>query len=313
MPTLPTHLRIATRESRLALAQTHLVAETLRSRNPGLKVEIVGMTTRGDTVLDRPLSQVGGKGLFIKELEVALVEERAEIAVHSMKDVPMEIDAAFALTTFGTREDPRDAFVSAHFESLDALPAGSVVGTSSLRRECQLRSAFPKLQFKPLRGNVNTRLAKLDAGDYDAIILAAAGLRRLGFEARIRTYLPPALAIPAIGQGILAIEHLAGRDDIAALLRPFRDPATKHAARAERAFGLVAEGSCEVPVGALAHVAAGQLSLEAFIGLPDGTRVVRDAVRGDVAQDEALGRTLGEKLLAMGGREILAALQRANA
>jgi hydroxymethylbilane synthase len=198
-------LRIATRESRLALAQTQMVAEAVARRHADLAIETVGMTTRGDRVLDRPLAQVGGKGLFVKELEIALDEGRADIAVHSLKDVPMELPPQFALATFGAREDPRDAFLSTRVASLDELPEGALVGTSSLRRECQLRSRYPKLRFRGLRGNVNTRLAKLDAGEYDAIILAAAGLRRLGLEARIRALLPVELSLPAIGQGILGI------------------------------------------------------------------------------------------------------------
>jgi len=302
---LPQRIRIATRESRLAMWQTEHVAARLQERHPGLAVEIVGMTTRGDRILDRPLAQVGGKGLFIKELEVALAEGRADIAVHSMKDVPMELPQGFAMLPFGPREDARDAFVSARHASLAALPAGAVVGTSSLRRECQLRRAHPALAIKPLRGNVNTRLAKLDAGDYDAIILAAAGLVRLGFGERIRERLPFALALPAIGQGVLAIEYPAGRADLTLLLAPFVDPAAQAAADAERALGLVVEGSCEVPLGAHATLSGGSLALEAFVGLPDGSRLVRERLEGPAAQARALGRALGERLLAQGGRDVL--------
>jgi hydroxymethylbilane synthase len=296
-------LRIATRESRLALTQSGMVAAALKARYPDLEVPLVGMTTKGDRVLDRPLSQVGGKGLFVKELEVAMQEGRADIAVHSMKDVPMEIPPQFALVTFGERESPQDAFVSNRYDSMAALPRGSVVGTSSLRRECQLRALYPALEFRPLRGNVNTRLAKLDAGDYDAIILAVAGLKRLGFESRIRSTLRE--TIPAIAQGILAIEFMKDRDDIARLLEPFVHAPTSCAARAERALGLVVEGSCEVPVGGIAEVSGESLQLEGFIGLPDGTRIVRERERGACRDAEAIGRTLGEKLLAAGGREIL--------
>jgi hydroxymethylbilane synthase len=296
-------VRIATRESRLAMVQTDTVAAALRQGNPGLEVSIVGMTTKGDRVLDRPLAQVGGKGLFVKELEVAMDEGRADIAVHSMKDVPMEIAAHFAMSTFGAREEPHDAFVSSRFASMASLPEGAVVGTSSLRRECQLRSRYPKLQFRPLRGNVNTRLAKLDAGDYDAIILAVAGLKRLGLQARIRDTLRE--TIPAIAQGILAIEFRRDRPDLAALLKPFEHAQTACAARAERALGLVVEGSCEVPVGALASVRGEAFDIEAFIGMPDGTNIVRDRASGPCADAEAIGHRLGEKLLAAGGREIL--------
>jgi hydroxymethylbilane synthase len=306
-------LRIATRESRLAMRQTEMVATALRERDPGLAVEIVGMTTLGDRVLDRPLAQVGGKGLFVKELEVALDEGRADIAVHSLKDVPMELPAQFALMTFGPREDPHDAFVSTRYAALENLPAGSIVGTSSLRRECQLRRAFPRLEFRPLRGNVNTRLAKLDAGDYDAIILAVAGLKRLGMEARVRAALPESLALPAICQGILAVEFRRDRDDVAALLRACEDGPTAHAARAERAFGLIIEGSCDVPLGALAKVSGESLSLEGFIGMPDGTRLVRERAGGDAKDAQSLGAALGERLLAAGGREILKSLARLTA
>ena len=313
MAALPSLIRIATRESRLALRQAQMVADAIRAKYPAIAIETVGMTTRGDQVLDRPLSQVGGKGLFVKELEVALSQGRADIAVHSMKDVPMELPPGFALGTFGTREDPRDAFVSVRYASLDALPRGAIVGTSSLRRECQLRHAFPQLAFRALRGNVNTRLAKLDAGDYDAIILAAAGLKRLGFADRIRAFVPVEMALPAIGQGILAVERRAGREDLAALLSGFRDAHTEAAASAERALGLVAEGSCEVPVGALARVMGEALRLEGFIGLPDGTRVVRDHAIGLPENAASVGRMLGEHLLNEGGREILDALTRARA
>ncbi|HST02034.1 MAG TPA: hydroxymethylbilane synthase [Usitatibacter sp.] len=311
MDAIPERLRIATRESRLALRQTEMVAAALRERYPGLAVEMVGMTTRGDRVLDRPLAQVGGKGLFVKELESALEDGRADIAVHSLKDVPMRIAPQFALATFGPREDPLDAFCSGRHASLAAMPAGSVVGTSSLRRECQLRSHFPALAFRALRGNVNTRLAKLDAGEYDAIILACAGLKRLGFQSRIRASLPE--LVPAIGQGILGVEYLAARADLARLLSPFEDDATACAARSERALGLVVEGSCEVPVGGLARVSGRGLRLEGFIGLPDGTRVVRDSVSGPCGDAERLGTELGERLLASGGREILRLLSGATA
>jgi hydroxymethylbilane synthase len=302
----PGRIRIATRESQLALTQTALVAAAIAARHPGLAVETLGMTTRGDRVLDRPLSQVGGKGLFVKELEVAMDEDRADIAVHSLKDVPMVVPERFALATFGVRETPFDAFVSNRHASLAALPDGSVVGTSSLRRECQLRHRYPRLAFRALRGNVNTRLAKLDAGDYDAIILAAAGLKRLGFEARIRTTLEE--TIPAIGQGILAVEFLRDRDDLARMFAGFEDAATACAAHAERALGLVVEGSCEVPVGGLARVDGERLTLDGFIGLPDGTRMVRENASGPCVEAESLGRALGAKLLAGGGREILRTL-----
>jgi hydroxymethylbilane synthase len=263
------------------------------------------MTTKGDRVLDRPLAQVGGKGLFIKELEVALADDRADVAVHSMKDVPMELAAGFALRTFGEREEPLDAFVSQRFASLAEMAPGSVVGTSSLRRECQLRRAFPALRFQPLRGNVNTRLAKLDRGEYDAIILAVAGLRRLGFHERVRAVVPASLSLPAIGQGILALEYLERRHDLEAALAPFEIAEVGATARAERALGRVVEGSCEVPVGGLGRATGDVIDLEGFIGLPEGSRVVRAHETGPIAQAETIGAKLGERLLASGGREIL--------
>ena len=308
MNRIPETVRIATRESRLAMVQTEMVAAALRAQYPGIAVEIVGMTTKGDRILDRPLSQVGGKGLFVKELEVAMEEGRADIAVHSMKDVPMVVPPQFALTTFGERETPVDAFVSGRYASLAELPDGAIVGTSSLRRECQLRHAFPRLQLRALRGNVQTRLAKLDAGDYHAIILAAAGLRRLGLADRIRALLAEAFAIPAICQGILAIEYRRERDDLALMLRAFAHTPTAVAAEAERSLGLVVEGSCEVPVGALARVSHGEVSLEGFIGMPDGSRVVRDRLSGSAAEAAAVGAKLGRKLLDSGGAEILRSL-----
>lgn len=308
MSASPRTLRIATRESRLAMRQTEMVAAAIRDRT-GLAIAIVGMTTRGDRILDRPLAEVGGKGLFVKELEVALAEDRADIAVHSLKDVPMEIAAGFALATFGPREEPLDAFVSNRFAALGDLPAGAVVGTSSLRRECQLRRLAPALQLRALRGNVNTRLAKLDAGEFDAIILAAAGLRRLNLGDRIRHTIPAAQSLPAIGQGILAVEYRDERRDLAELLAGFEDRATACAARAERAVGLVVEGSCEVPVGAYASARGDTLEMEAFIGTPDGTRLVRKAARGPCGDAEKVGEALGRELLAAGGREILRALQ----
>ena len=308
---IPKLVRIATRESRLALCQSEMVAATLRARHPGLAVELVGMTTRGDRVLDRPLAQVGGKGLVVKELVAALDEDRADIAVHSLKDVPMVIEPRFAFSTFGEREDPFDAFCSQRYASLDEMPAGSVVGTSSLRRECQLRRIHPRLQLRALRGNVNTRLAKLDAGEYDAIILAVAGLKRLGFAARIRARLEE--AIPAIGQGILAVEHLAARGELRGLLAPFEDPLAACEARAERAVGLVVEGSCEVPVGAIARARGDAFRIEAFVGLPDGSRIVRESSEGPCADAASVGSALGAKLLAGGGREILRALAKVPA
>jgi hydroxymethylbilane synthase len=303
-------LRIATRESKLALRQTEMVAAALRERHPSTTIEIVGMTTRGDQVLDRPLASAGGKGLFVKELEVAMLEGRADIAVHSMKDVPMVLPGEFTLLTHGPREVALDAFVSNRHSTPESLAPGAVVGTSSLRRECQLRHAWPQLQVRLLRGNVLTRLAKLDAGEYEAIILAAAGLRRLGLEARIRATLAADRSLPAIAQGILAIEHRADRPEIGRMLQPFEDAPTAIAARAERAFGRVVEGSCDVPLGALATASGDTVQIEGFIGLPDGTRLIRRRAAGGARDAEAIGARLGEEILAAGGREILDTLAR---
>jgi hydroxymethylbilane synthase len=248
----PSTLIIASRESRLAMWQAEHVRCALHKLYPSCDVKILGMTTRGDQILDRTLSKVGGKGLFVKELENALADGRADLAVHSLKDVPMELPAGFELSTIMEREDPRDAFVSNAYDSLAALPAGSVVGTSSLRRESMLRARYPQLVVQPLRGNLDTRLAKLDRGDYAAIILAAAGLKRLGLGERIRALLDPADSLPAAGQGALGIEIRAGRPELAAWLAPLHHEHTAAAVEAERMVSRALGGSCEVPLAAYA-------------------------------------------------------------
>jgi hydroxymethylbilane synthase len=299
---------IATRESRLALWQAEHVRDLLQKLYPACRVELLGMTTRGDQILDRPLAKVGGKGLFVKELETALADGRADIAVHSMKDVPMELPAEFALVAIGPREVPLDAFVSSKYASLDDLPPGAVVGTSSLRREAQLHACYPYLGVTSLRGNLDTRLRKLDEGQYDAIILAAAGLTRLGLSARIRTVLPAEVSLPAAGQGALGIEAAASRTDVAAWLAPLNDRATAACVRAERAVSRALAGSCEVPLGAYATQDAGQLWLRGFVATPDGTRMARAELRGKAADPEALGLALAVELRAQGADEILASL-----
>lgn len=299
-------LVIATRESKLALVQTGMIRDRLTALHPGLVVEVLGMTTQGDQILDRPLAQIGGKGLFIKELETALADGRADIAVHSMKDMPAHLPPGFTLITVGEREAPEDAFVSNHHADLASLPNGAIVGTSSLRRECQLRLKYPHLRIESLRGNVGTRLAKLDEGRYDAIILAAAGLRRLGLGDRIRAVLSTEDSLPAIGQGALAIEFREGRDDVAALLAPLTRADTTATVAAERALGATLLGSCDVPLAGHARIVAdGSLKLEGFIGLPDASRHLRDAITGPASDAVNLGRTLGERLLASGARAIL--------
>lgn len=294
------------------MAQSEWVAARLREFHPGVEVGIVGMTTRGDQILDRPLAQIGGKGLFIKELEVALEEGRADIAVHSMKDVPMTLPAGFAAVIVGEREDARDALVSNRFDAIATLPEGARVGTSSLRRESQLRHRRPDLHIEPLRGNVNTRLAKLDAGQYDAIILAAAGLRRLGFAERIRACLPREEFLPAIAQGALGIEFRADRSDVAHWLAPFESAATSAIVAAERAFGRALTASCDVPLGGHAVIAGGTLTLEGFVAMSDGSGMVRDTLSGPVEQAENIGLALAQKLLAAGADRILASLSRSG-
>jgi len=299
-------LRIATRKSPLALWQAEHIRHRLRQLHPHLRVELVPMSTRGDKILDTPLAKVGGKGLFVKELETALLEDRADLAVHSMKDVPVDFPDGLGLTVICAGEDPRDAFVSPRFASLDELPQGAVVGTSSLRRQCQLRARRPDLQVRDLRGNVNTRLAKLDAGEYDAILLAAAGLQRLGMAERIRQALPVELSLPANGQGVLAIEcRLADRQTLA-LLAPLDDADSRDRVLAERAMNRALQGGCQVPIGAHAVVAGDQLWLRGLVGSPDGRQLLQDEIRGPRQAAEALGEALARRLLAAGADRILA-------
>jgi hydroxymethylbilane synthase len=304
----PQRIVIATRESRLALWQAEHVKARLEGLYPACRVELLGMTTRGDQILDRPLAKVGGKGLFVKELETALLDGQADIAVHSMKDVPMVLEEEFTLACISARELPLDAFVSSRYASLDELPPGAVVGTSSLRRESQLHARYPYLAVSSLRGNLDTRLRKLDEGQYDAIILAAAGLIRLGLGNRVRATLPAEDSLPAAGQGALGIETLAGRPELAAWLAPLNDPATAACVRAERAVSRALAGSCEVPLGAYGVVEGNELWLRAFVALPDGSRIARAERRGSPADPEALGLALVEELRSQGAEAILAAL-----
>lgn len=264
------------------------------------------MVTRGDVILDTPLAKVGGKGLFVKELELALLENRADIAVHSMKDVPVEFPEGLGLTTICEREDPRDAFVSNHFDSIDALPKGSVVGTSSLRRQCQLAADRPDLVIRSLRGNVGTRLGKLDNGDYDAIILAVAGLKRLGLEDRVRQALSPEQSLPAVGQGAVGIECRLDDERTHALLAPLNHADTAVRVCAERAMNTRLEGGCQVPIGSYAELSNGEIWLRALVGAPDGSQMVRGERRGPEEDAEKLGISLAEELLNNGAREILA-------
>jgi hydroxymethylbilane synthase len=299
---------IATRESPLALWQAKHVRDRLRQLHPGARVELLGMTTRGDQILDRALSKVGGKGLFIKELEVALAEGRAHIAVHSLKDVPMQLAPEFSLAAVMAREDPRDCFVSTRYDSLEAMPAGSVVGTSSLRRELMLRAAFPRLDIRPVRGNVGTRLRKLDAGEFDALLMAAAGLKRLGLADRIRQILPTRQFLPAPGQGALGIEVLAANGDAAALVAPLEDAATRAATAAERAVSRLLGGSCEVPLAAFAEVEPdGRLRLRARVGNHRTGELVAAEALGAVGDPEPLGAEVVEQLKKLGALQLLPA------
>lgn len=298
-------LRIATRKSPLALWQAEHVRERLLAAHAGLEVELVRMVTQGDKILDTPLAKVGGKGLFVKELEQGLLEGGADIAVHSMKDVPMEFPAGLHLPVIGLREDPRDAFVSNRYATLDELPQGACVGTSSLRRQCQLQERRPDLRIVSLRGNVNTRLGKLDGGEFDAVILAAAGLLRLGFGARITQYLEPEVSLPAVGQGAIGIECRIGDARIQSLIGILDDPETHIRISAERAMNHRLQGGCQVPIAGHAVLAADTLSLRGLVGRPDGTEVVRGAVSGPRSQAEQLGIALADDLLARGARAIL--------
>ncbi len=304
----PERIVIATRKSRLAMWQAEHVRDRLRALYPQCSVELLALSTRGDEILDTSLAKIGGKGLFVKELEHALAEGRADLAVHSAKDVPMELPAGFALGAILEREDPRDAFVSNKFSSLDELPAGAVVGTSSLRREAQLRSRYPSLAVNSLRGNLDTRLAKLDRGEHDAIILAAAGLKRLGLANRIRSLLALEQSLPAAGQGALAIEHRAERKDIGAALAPLNHRPTELAVRAERAVSRALGGSCQLPLAAYATVGAATLELRGLVANPDGKSLVRAEVSGPVAAPEEAGARLAAQLRAQGADRILAAL-----
>jgi hydroxymethylbilane synthase len=299
---VPATLVIASRESRLAMWQAEHVRDRLAALYPQCQISILGMTTRGDQILDRTLSKVGGKGLFVKELENAMLDGRADLAVHSLKDVPMDLPEGFALSSILEREDPRDAFVSNDYDSLEALPEGAIVGTSSLRRQSLIAARYPHLVIKPLRGNLDTRLAKLDAGQYAAIILAAAGLKRLGMEARIRTALDPVSSLPAAGQGAMAIEILAAPRtdgvDLQALLAPLNHLDTANAVTAERKVSKVFGASCQIPLAAHATVTGALMHLRAMVATPDGTRSAYAELEGACNTPDELGQRVAD-LLAM--------------
>ncbi len=306
---IPGRLIIATRKSRLALWQAHHVQGRLAALYPGCRVELLPMSTRGDEMLEARLSEEGGKGLFVRELERALADARADIAVHSMKDLPVELPDGFALGAITEREDPRDAFVSNAYADMAGLPSGAVVGTSSLRRAAQISERFPGLEIRTLRGNVDTRLAKLDRGEYAAIVLAAAGLKRLGLVSRIRGFLSIEQSLPSPGQGALGIEYRADRADILAALQPLAHAESSACVRAERAVNRALGGNCSIPIGAFADISAGVLRLRGLVASADGTRMARAEETGPEDAPDALGMRLAQRLRERGAAEILAALQ----
>jgi len=305
---IPKKLVIASRESALAMWQARFIQSRLQNLYPDTEVEILGMTTIGDQILDTPLAKVGGKGLFVKELETALADGRADLAVHSMKDVPMNLPEGFMLAATGEREDPRDAFVSNTYASLEDLPAGSVVGTSSLRRQSQLQARFPNLKIESLRGNLQTRLRKLDEGQYAAIILAAAGLIRLGLSDRIRNVISPEHSIPAVGQGALGIEISSARLDMLEILAPLNHTDTQLCVEAERGMSRALAGSCTVPLGAYAICQNGDIHITGFVASVDGKHMLVESASGPKQQAEQLGQQLADQLLSKGADKILAML-----
>jgi hydroxymethylbilane synthase len=305
-----TTVRIATRKSALALWQAEYVKAKLEHFHPNIQVVLVPMTTKGDIILDTPLAKVGGKGLFVKELEVAMLEDRADIAVHSMKDVPVEFPEGLGLQVICPREDPRDAFISNTYKRLEDLPLGAIVGTSSLRRQCQIKAMRPDLDIRDLRGNVNTRLAKLDNGDYDAIILAAAGMLRLEMPERIAQYIEPETMLPANGQGAVGIECRTDDEETKRLLAPLEDKHTRLRVLAERSMNRALEGGCQVPIGSYAVIETADngeqsLFLRGLVGAVDGSKILHNQVRGDIHQGEGLGNKLAQNLLKQGADIIL--------
>lgn len=309
MPNTPSRvLKIATRKSPLALWQAEHIKSVLQHCHPNLSVELLPMSTKGDVILDTPLAKVGGKGLFVKELEVALLEGRADLAVHSMKDVPVAFPDGLGLATICERESPLDAFVSNDYATIDALPQGATVGTCSLRRQCQLKYHRPDLNIVPLRGNVNSRLAKLDDQQFDAILLAVSGLTRLGMAQRIRWEIPPEVSLPAVGQGALGIECRLDDTEVLEWLQPLQHQDSLDRVRAERAMNARLEGGCQVPIGGYAVLEGNELWVRGLVGADDGSQLITAEVRGPRAEAAALGTLLGERLLEQGAAPLLAAL-----
>lgn len=301
-------IRIATRKSPLALWQAEHVAACLRQHHIGVEIELIKISTKGDKILDAPLSKIGGKALFVKELEQSIAAGKADIAVHSMKDVPMELPPGFQLPVIMQREEPADAFVSNQYSQLSMLPDGAIVGTSSLRRQAQIAVRFPNLQIKSLRGNVGTRLQKLDDGEYDAIILAAAGLMRLGLENRITGVMQTQESLPAVGQGAIGIECRENDETIAALIQPLHDADTNDCVRAERAMNNRLNGGCQVPIAGFAVLEGAEIYLRGLVAEPDGSKIIQGEIRGNRHDAESLGRNLAEDLLNRGAGSILSAL-----
>ena len=301
-------IRIGTRKSKLALWQANLIALAIKSTYPEIKVELAYIMTKGDKILDSPLSKIGGKGLFTKELESQMLEGNVDLAVHSLKDVPAQLAPEFTIAAITKREIPFDAFVSNKYKSFQELPQGALIGTSSLRRRAQLLAIRPDLKIENLRGNVDTRLKKLDEGKFDAIILAAAGLKRLGHESRITELLSPEIMLPAVGQGAIAVETLTSNREICDILKFLDDPNAHAATDTERAFLRIVEGGCQVPIGVFAKIEDNKITAEAIIASIDGQRIIRDKISGDISSAEAIGENLANKLLDAGGREILSLL-----
>tara|TARA_R110002074_G_scaffold145034_2_gene293475 strand:+ start:109108 stop:110040 length:933 start_codon:yes stop_codon:yes gene_type:complete len=298
-------IRIATRRSPLALWQAEHVAKLLTASHPELKIELVKMVTKGDKILDTPLAKIGGKGLFVKELEQGMLNDEADIAVHSMKDVPAQLPKGLKISAILCREDPRDAFVSNNFDSIEQLPNGAVVGTSSLRRQSQLLDMRPDLQIKFLRGNVNTRLKKLDDGEYDAIILAAAGLIRIGLEKRIKTAIPVSTMLAAVGQGAIGIECRSDDQATQALIACLHDVPTATRVSAERAMNFTLKGGCQAPIAGYASIKGDMLRLSGLVAEPDGSLVIKEQLEGRIEDAEKIGTTVANRLLAAGAKEIL--------
>jgi hydroxymethylbilane synthase len=303
-------IRIATRKSPLAMWQAEQVSSLLRKVHPRLSVELIGMSTQGDMILDTPLAKIGGKGLFVKELEQGMLANRADIAVHSMKDVPVELPGGLHLAVILEREDPRDAFVSNRYKSMEELPKRAVLGTSSLRRQCQIAELRPDLKIKSLRGNVNTRLRKLDDGKFDAIILAAAGLKRLGFTKRISAVLEPEQSLPAIGQGAIGIECRADDEWVNSLIAPLHDLETALCVAAERAMNSRLMGGCQVPIAGYAVMNHNRIYMRGLVGEVDGSRIMRSESSAPATEAEALGARLAEDLLGQGADQVLMHLYR---